>query len=143
MITEFQNEYRWLSNFASVNIELDGHVFKSVEHAYCYLKTNDTDYKNICKTNILPGPLKTLSRGVSLKPNWSFEKDDIMFDLLTQKFNQEPYKTLLLNTNQDYIQEGNWWGDTYWGVDLKTGVGFNKLGEMIMKVRYNLLINEI
>jgi predicted NAD-dependent protein-ADP-ribosyltransferase YbiA (DUF1768 family) len=29
--------------------------------------------------------------------------------------------------------EGNWWGDTYWGVC--NGVGENHLGKLLMKIR--------
>jgi predicted NAD-dependent protein-ADP-ribosyltransferase YbiA (DUF1768 family) len=54
------------------------------------------------------------------------------------KFSQEPYRTLLLNTGNILIQEGNRWGDTFWGVDLNTNVGENKLGLLIMQIREQL-----
>jgi predicted NAD-dependent protein-ADP-ribosyltransferase YbiA (DUF1768 family) len=33
-ITEFQGEFRWLSNFFPVQIEYEGLTYPSVEHAY-------------------------------------------------------------------------------------------------------------
>ena len=42
----------------------------------------------------------------------------------------------LLDTGNAELQEGNNWGDRYWGVDLKTGYGENRLGRIIMKVRW-------
>ena len=37
------------------------------------------------------------------------------------------------------LVEGNTWGDMYWGVDLHTMKGQNKLGKILMKVRNELL----
>ncbi len=40
--------------------------------------------------------------------------------------------------NNSLLQEGNRWGDTFWGVDLRTGKGENKLGKILMRVRKEL-----
>ena len=37
-----------------------------------------------------------------------------------------------------YLEEGNTWHDTCWGVDAKTGEGQNHLGRILMKVRGEL-----
>lgn len=58
-----------------------------------------------------------------------------MYKCLLLKFTQEPYLTKLLETGTKYIQEGNNWGDEYWGVNLTTGIGLNKLGHYIMEIR--------
>ena len=58
-----------------------------------------------------------------------------------QKFNQEPFKSKLLDTGDEYIMEGNWWGDKFWGICLKTNTGNNNLGKLIMQIR-NTLKNE-
>ena len=44
----------------------------------------------------------------------------------------------LLEELERQIEEGNWWGDTFWGVDIKTRKGENNLGKLIMKIRSNL-----
>jgi predicted NAD-dependent protein-ADP-ribosyltransferase YbiA (DUF1768 family) len=65
-----------------------------------------------------------------------------MRECLHQKFNQEPYRTLLLETGDDYIQEGNYWGDTFWGMDLNAMTGDNRLGKMIMEIREQLRLEK-
>ena len=44
----------------------------------------------------------------------------------------------LLATGQKIIIEGNRWGDTCWGVDIRTGEGENRLGKILMKIRGEL-----
>jgi predicted NAD-dependent protein-ADP-ribosyltransferase YbiA (DUF1768 family) len=61
-----------------------------------------------------------------------------MWECLNQKFRQEPFSTLLLATGDMYIQEGNFWGDTFWGVDLNSKIGENRLGKMRMEIREHL-----
>jgi ribA/ribD-fused uncharacterized protein len=138
MIKEFQKEYRWLSNFAPVKIKLDSGIYSSVEHAYQSSKSYDSDWKEYCKLETNPSQIKRQSKNVILKKDWDAIKDFIMMECLRQKFDQEPYRQKLIDTKNEQIQEGNYWGDTYWGVDLKTGKGENRLGKMIMKIREEL-----
>lgn len=139
MIKEFQNEYRWLSNFAPVLIILDKIEYSSVEHAYMSAKSDDIEWKKFCSNpNNKPGDVKRESRNITLKENWNEIKLDIMYQCLKQKFNQEPYKNLLLETKDKYIQEGNMWNDKFWGVCLKTSKGINHLGKLIMQIRKEL-----
>ena len=42
-ISDFRGEYRWLSNFHLVEVELDGLRFPSTEHAYQAAKTLDIE----------------------------------------------------------------------------------------------------
>ena len=44
----------------------------------------------------------------------------------------------LLEELERQIEDGNWWGDTFLGVDIKTRKGENNLGKLIMKIRSNL-----
>lgn len=139
MIREFQNEFRWLSNFAPVKIVLNGIEFPSIEHAYMSAKSDDIEWKNFCSnSNNKAGDVKRQSRNVKLKPNWDEIKLKVMEECVTQKFTQEPFKTKLLETGNEHIQEGNMWNDKFWGVCLKTNKGENNLGKLIMKVRASL-----
>lgn len=139
MINQFKNEYRWLSNFVPCSIELDGQMYKSVEHAYQSAKSEDDwNWKEFCVLETSSAEVKRQSKLIILRKDWDDVKENIMLDCLRQKFSQEPYKQLLLDTKNEQIQEGNWWGDDYWGVDLKTGKGQNKLGKMIMKIRQEI-----
>lgn len=136
MITEFQNEHRWLSNFAPVKIKLDGLEFPSVEHAYMSAKSDDAEWKKFCSNpNNKAGDVKRQSRNVTLKEDWDEIKLEVMKECVTQKFSQEPYRTKLLETGTQHIQEGNRWNDKFWGVCLKTNKGENHLGRLIMDVR--------
>lgn len=140
MIKEFQGEYRWLSNFAPCKIILDDKEYPSVEHAYMSAKSNDEAWKKMCQDkNNIAGTIKKLSKTIKLIENWDTIKFDVMRKCLEQKYNQEPYKSKLKYTKNEFIQEGNMWGDKVWGICLKTGKGENNLGKIIMEIRNSLI----
>lgn len=134
-ILGFKNEFRWLSNFTECQVEFDGDVYPSVEHAYCAAKTFELSLRVHIKT--LPAnKAKQFAKKFTLIPDWKIIRFEVMNDLLLQKFSQEPFKSLLLATEDAYIEETNWWNDTTWGVC--NGKGENRLGKMIMEIRSNL-----
>jgi ribA/ribD-fused uncharacterized protein len=135
MITRFIDEYRWLSNFVPVEVEFEGVKYSSVEHAYQAAKSEDPEWREFCATELRPGKIKRGSRRIEIREDWLQIRVDVMRQLLAQKFIQEPYKTLLLETGDTPLTEGNTWGDTFWGVDLETGEGDNVLGNLIMDIR--------
>lgn len=138
MIQEFKDEYRWLSNFAPVEIEYDGVVYPSVEHFYVAMKTDKQYVREKISTFPYPAQAKKYGQKMDIVDNWEDIKMTVMEYGLSVKFSQDPYKTLLIETGEQYIQEGNWWGDIYWGVDLNTNEGENNLGKLIMKIRQDL-----
>ncbi len=139
MIREFKKEHKWLSNFAPCEIHFNGMLFASVEHAYMSAKSNDLEWKKFCAdSNNSAGTVKKKSKEIVLREDWESVKVEVMCQLLEVKFSQEPYRGLLLETGDSFIQEGNWWGDTFWGVDLKTNTGENTLGLLIMAIREEL-----
>jgi ribA/ribD-fused uncharacterized protein len=142
MIKEFQGEFRWLSNFTPVAIELDGRMFHSVEHAYMSAKSDDEGWKDFCENTLSAGQVKKASRSITLVDNWEDIKVDIMRECINQKFNQPFLKAKLLATGDTVIQEGNMWNDKFWGVCLKTGKGQNILGKLIMEKRDSLKGNK-
>ena len=139
MIKEFQGDYRWLSNFAYVNVVLDGITYRSVEHAYMAAKSFDKEWRKFCQQTERAGEVKKASRKIQLREDWEDVKLSIMEDLLRQKFNTPKYKALLKSTGNVHIQEGNMWGDKFWGVCLKTNIGHNHLGKLIMKIREEIM----
>lgn len=138
MIKEFSGIYKFLSNFWPCEVELDGKIYPSVEHAYQAAKTLVEDDREKIKNTERPEQAKKLGKKLSIRPDWDKVKVEIMKDLVRQKFKDPDLKIFLLETNYDYIQEGNNWGDKFWGVDLKTGKGDNMLGKILMKVRDEL-----
>lgn len=150
MIAQFQGEYRWLSNFAECPILLDGIIYNSVERAYMSAKSTSSieieleghrtmvTWKTFCQIAKTNGIVKKQSYKMPLVDGWDDKKQEVMFYCLKRKFQQEPYRSKLIATGNTHIQEGNHWGDVYWGVDLKTGKGLNILGRMIMQIRENI-----
>ena len=150
MIQQFCDEYRWLSNFYPVEITFDNITYPSVEHYYVALKINNQqvidgelysllDARKYISTIENPGMVKKLGKKLKIREDWDEIKISVMKYGLNQKYNQEPFKTLLKETGNIHIQEGNYWGDTFWGIDLETNIGKNILGKLIMKIRDKLL----
>ena len=135
MIKKFQDEYRWLSNFEPVEVELDGVKYPSVENAYQAAKTLDLEERKQFET-CTSLVAKIRGKNLVMWSLWDSAKLLVMYNICRQKYAQEPYKTLLLETGDQELQEGNWWGDVYWGVCR--GQGENNLGKLIMKIRNDL-----
>ena len=135
MIKEFQGKYRFLSNFYPVFIEYDGKTYPSVEHAYQAAKTLDLKERDKIRQATTPGQAKKLARSITLREDWDDIKYYIMVLLINKKFQLDPLKAMLLTTGNEELQEGNMWGDIYWGIDLRSGVGENNLGKILMMVR--------
>jgi len=140
MIKDFQGNYRWLSNFAPVTISIENRNYPSVEHAYMSFKSDESTWKDFCANeNNSAGKVKMTSRKIKLIEDWNDSfRLKLMEDLIRVKFNQEPYKSNLLATGNQNIQEGNYWNDKFFGICLKTGMGENHLGRLIMKIRDEL-----
>ena len=150
MIKDFKTKkkYHFLSNFYPCEIQWgdEGFVYPSSEHLYVAFKCGyfEPNYAaEIYITELIKlsagGAKKLGSRKTINKEEWDNIKVDVMYKILKTKFTQNPkLKKKLLKTGDKHIQEGNWWGDTFWGVDLKTGKGENVLGKLLMIVRSEL-----
>jgi ribA/ribD-fused uncharacterized protein len=138
MIDSFRGEYRFLSNFALVNVTLDRWQYPSVEHAYQAAKTIDLSERKGVQLQTTPGKAKRAGQKVTKRDDWERVRIDVMHDLLRQKFAQEPFRTQLLATANEKLIEGNTWGDTFWGVC--EGDGQNWLGRLLMRVRTELRV---
>jgi hypothetical protein len=78
-------------------------------------------------------------RTVMLRPHWDTIRIGIMRDLLHKKF--APGSSLareLLATADRELIEGNTRNDRFWGVCLRTRVGENHLGRLLMEIRSEL-----
>jgi ribA/ribD-fused uncharacterized protein len=135
-ITEFQGEYRWLSNFEPVQVEYCGIVFPTVENAFQAAKCS-RPYDMPMFLAISPGQAKRLGRKVDIRSDWDDIKRDIMYGLTVLKYKNPVLRAKLISTGTMDIEEGNQWGDRYWG--MVNGVGENHLGKIIMRVRGELI----
>lgn len=136
-ITEFQGQYRWLSNFWSSPMMIDGYLWPTAEHYYQAMKTSSLRHQERIRKLPRPGMAKRYGKNVLLRNDWQKVKDIIMLTALRAKFVQNPeLKQKLLDTGDTQLIEGNRWGDIYWGVC--NGKGQNKLGKLLMQVRQEL-----
>lgn len=85
-------------------------------------------------SHLTPGQAKRKGKTLKLRKDWELVKDLVMFELVLKKFkDNEGLGQALLETGDELIEEGNTWGDTYWGT--VNGEGKNKLGKILMAVR--------
>jgi ribA/ribD-fused uncharacterized protein len=135
-IKGFKGENRWLSNFWPCIVHIHGEEFPSVEHAYVAAKA-DTQVEWLDALSMRDKSAAEVKKfGRKLKPeDWDKRKYEVMYKLVAQKFSFKNPELLqkLLDTKDAYIEETNYWKDTYWGVC--NGVGENNLGKIIMEVR--------
>jgi ribA/ribD-fused uncharacterized protein len=140
MITEFRGPYRFLSNFWPAEVEWAGFRFPTVEHAYQaakFVRASETFHA------ILFSPTATAAKRLGQSPgarrDWDQVRVTVMANLVEQKFTcHTALRDQLLATHPEVLQEGNTWGDEFWGVDLRTGQGENRLGQLLMAVRERL-----
>ena len=137
-IDHFRGEYAFLSNFWEVPVTYKGLTYGSNEAAFQAQKCM-TEEEKMEFTQLRPSASKKLGRRVKLRPDWEEVKVDLMEEIVRAKFTQnEELKALLLATGEAYLEEGNTWHDTCWGVNAKTGEGQNHLGKILMKIREEL-----
>ena len=134
MIETFRGDYSFLSNFAMLEQPLHGYI--TVEHYYIACKTKDIKIKETIKNLPLKG-LKAYGRTLELRGDWEDIKLVVMEYAVRYKFSDKNpiLRSKLIATGNLHIQEGNYWNDKFWGVCLKTGVGENNLGKILMKIR--------
>ena len=138
-ITDFHTEpYCFLSNFYEVRVVYGGLTFGSSEAAFQAQKCM-TEEEKAQFTQYGPGKSKGMGRRVKLRPDWEQVKLGIMEEIVRAKFTQHPELAVrLLQTGGRVLVEGNHWGDTFWGVDSRTGQGENHMGRILMKIREEL-----
>ena len=133
MINSFKGQYTFLSNFHPAQVEFEGETYPTVEHAYMAAKTLNLSDRISIRCSVTPSAAKRLGRLLTLRNGWNEMKLAIMEDLVRKKFAHPDLKKKLRSTGTEPLAEGNWWGDTFWGVCR--GVGENHLGKILMKIR--------
>ena len=137
IIDKFDGEYAFLSNFYESPIKGDdGIAYPTVEHYFQAMKTLNKGQRQEIAAQDTPGKAKRLGRAVDLRSDWEAVKESYMYLALVQKFQDPELRQKLLATGNSTLIEGNTWKDTYWGVC--DGVGLNRLGCTLMKVRDNI-----
>lgn len=134
------NGYDWLSNFYRAEFVWAGIVWPTSEHAYQAAKVLDHRVRLDISRLPFPGEAKKYGQLVPIDPDWSNKKISVMKEILTCKFRQNPdLKEKLIATGEERIEEGNTWGDTFWGIcPPGSDIGSNHLGELLMELREEL-----
>ncbi len=143
-------ESRFLSNFYpyknkegdkyphKISIEFEGICYDCTENAYQAAKSLNSEVRKLIAA-MSPFESKKYweDKKDQVRPDWNQVKDELMKNFNEQKFYNHPeLGKMLKNTEDAILEEGNTWGDVYWGVC--NGVGENKLGKLLMEIRSNL-----
>ena len=132
-IDSFRGEYAFLSNFYEHPFEYEGAVYPTSEHAFQAMKTKVPVEREFIRTASTTSAAKKLGRMCTLRKEWNASRGRYMRAVLWEKFRDPELRKKLLATGDAYLEEGNTWGDTYWGVCK--GVGSNILGKLLMDIR--------
>lgn len=145
-IHRFKGEYRFLSSMHEGKpIKTDDGPAETVEHGYQaskFIRKEDRLYILAAEHGVRAKKRSEAikEQGAPVREDWDEVKDEIMEKFQKAKFH--PGSLLakkLVDTYPETIIEGNSWGDTYWGVDLETGEGENRLGKLLMSIRQELI----
>jgi ribA/ribD-fused uncharacterized protein len=133
------DRYGFLSNFASFPVNLDGKTWPSTEHYFQAQKFAGRDEEEQVRMAPSAGEAARLGRKLAgLRPDWDAVKDEVMLKALRAKFTQHPdLRRQLLETGDRELVEHTT-NDSYWA-DGGDGSGRNRLGELLMQVRAELV----
>ena len=134
----FQGAYRFLSNFYPCPVLFDGIRFKSSEAAYQASKApigEEWEQDTVKFAELDAREARRAGRSLRyIRQDWDATKLNIMYRILRAKFTQNlDLKQKLVATGDTYLEETNYWHDTFWGI--YNGVGENHLGRLLMVVR--------
>lgn len=137
----FREEYEFLSNFYPAKMSYEGISYYTAEAAYQAQKCADPKKRE--QFSILySDEAKELGQNVDLRRDWDTVKVRVMEQVVRAKFTQNPLLAKrLLETEDKPLFEGNYWHNTFWGIDLKTREGENHLGRILMALRKEFQTN--
>jgi len=138
-IASFTGQYAFLSNFSRSILYVNGYVYATVEHYFQAQKTDDARWRAKIRQAQTPGAAKLLGNACPLRSDWEQDKENVMYRGLQAKFADPFLRKKLLATGDRELIEGNQHGDREWG--QVNGVGENKLGKLLMKLREEIRAN--
>jgi len=131
--------YWGLSNFSPPGIDADGYFWATVEHYYQAQKFLEPEAQDKIRRASSPKESRELgqSRSFKLRTDWEDVRDAVMLKALRIKFSQLSSRELLISTHDRLLIESSPF-DYYWGSG-QDGSGQNRLGQLLMQVRKELL----
>lgn len=145
MINRFDGKYAFLSNYYSCPVTFGGITYENSEAAFHAQKTlSEKERRKFA--NLSPSESKRLGRKVTLRNDWEDIKTEAMYKVCFAKFSQnENLKRKLLDTGNQFLEEGTTWHDNCWGncvcEKCRNIPGENRLGKILMKIREELKNN--
>lgn len=134
LANNFRGEWAFLSCMAPAVVQFDGTAYPSVEHAYHAAKTEDEVERFEISRMRNPDDVKRYAHSMVPGGNWEERRVHVMLRLLRSKFfHNRHHGDKLLATGQQWLEEKNEYGDTFWGTH--NGQGENTLGKLLMIVR--------
>ena len=139
-------KYGFLSNFYSCPVVYNGIEYKHSEGAFQAQKTLDEKERQYVATLTAGESKRACGRQglkgfkVTFRSDWEEVKDNIMYEILIDKFTRNTdLREKLLNTGDAELIEGTTWHDNYWGnctCDKCANIqGRNQLGKTLMRIR--------
>lgn len=134
----YQKEFYAFDNFSAFQIEYDGILFSTSEHAYQatkFKKTCSKTYKLIKNAKSAHEAKKIAEKNIDkVDSKWYIYKISVMKEILKSKIEQHPYvlKKLIQSGNREIIEDS--WRDSFWGWG-KNKDGQNILGKLWMELR--------
>ena len=142
-ITQFREDYRFLSNFYQHPFEFEGLVYPNGEAAFQAQKCSTPEGR--VKYTTVKNPVRAKQMGKkepNLRPDWNEVSSEIMGRILRAKFSDPELAARLKATGNAYIEEGNHWHDNRWGrCTCEKCAGkqsLNLLGKLLMEIREEL-----
>lgn len=138
-IDVFKGRYFFLSNFFSAPVTWEGRTYQNNEAAFQSAKCIKDSQRDKF-TQLDPSRAKRAGRNVLLRQDWEDIKEQVMYEVCFAKFTQNPdLGKKLVETGDAILVEGNDWNDRVWG--MVKGVGQNKLGKILMRIREEIKDN--
>lgn len=136
----YEQDFYVLSNFSAFNLDWNGALWPTSEHAYQSSKFDPFGdgaiaYMEIVHASSAHEAFKLAERYASTRrPDWDAVKIAVMRDILRAKVDQHEYvrRKLLATGNRELVE--NSWRDDFWGWGPNRD-GQNWLGKLWMQVR--------
>ncbi len=133
-------DYGCFSNFSRHSIFLKKKRWPTSEHYFQAQKFAGEPDEEEIRTTAKPAQAASMGRDRKrpLRRDWESVKEQVMLDALRAKFTQhDDLKAILIGTGDAVLVEHTV-NDSYWG-DGGDGSGRNRLGQLLMKLREELL----
>jgi ribA/ribD-fused uncharacterized protein len=119
-----------------VEFTFEGELFRSVQHAYQASKA--PAWRERIQRASTPREAWELGRQAPFQPDWDARRVAVMSAVVLRRFVEDKAGRELLRSSGEMLLVHGYDGepeDTFWGVDLRTGEGRNRYGDILTAIR--------